>query len=212
VEVARRAGVPIHTIGLDAGRRHGRAAPVDRAFLAEVARRTGGTYCDAADAHQLASVYSGVRHRTSGDVVFSASGRIRQGETVNAGQLMVPAWQSELHGTLGWPGSKLDLVLIDPAGCRVDKTYRGASWESRKGMSYCIIRNPMGGMWKARIYGKQVPPDGCNWSLVCSTREPSPPDDSRWAALGTGLLLILLTGCFISFGVSGRRTSTTVAD
>lgn len=211
VAQASKASICIHTVG------YGNPGDLNESFLRQVAQTSGcGEYHYATDALQLQNIYIKVRHESSGKALLDADGQIAQGQTTAAQTIQVPATQGELHVTLNWPGSRLDLLLIDPQGRRVDPSYPGASLFTDKPPVYAIIRNPTAGAWSAQAFGADVPEGVTSYSLVASTRAattgsavsapsggiPLPPSDSRQglflllgvllaAAVGAGLVVAL---------------------
>ena len=161
---AAQAKIKIYTVGM------GNPKKLDEASLREIAKGTDGTYCHAANAQKLAQVYRRLRHQAVGDIVLEDTGTVQQGETTTAQSLVIPLGTHELHLSLSWPGSELDIVLIDPQGHRVDNQYLGAQLQHRGSQKYLVIRNPVPGTWKASVFGKSVPKSSTQYQLLTSVR------------------------------------------
>jgi len=179
---------------------------IDEDFLRQiVAATTCGGYYIAETADELANLYVQLRHESTGTVVGNWSGTVAQGETTLPVPFDVPPNQSELHVTLNWPGSRLDLILTDPQRQTVDDTYPGATLFTDEPPVYAIVRNPVAGTWQAQVYGADVPQGTTDYNLIASTRSapvgPTPPaiGGSVWTPLRPGgrdpiiLLMTLLT-------------------
>ena len=176
---------------------------IDEDFLRQiVAATTCGGYYIAETADELANLYVQLRHESTGTLVGTWSGTVAQGDTTPPILLDVPPNQSELHVTLNWPGSRLDLLLTDPQGQSVDNTYPGATLFTDEPPVYAIVRNPAAGTWQAQVYGADVPQGTTDYNLIASTRsapvKPTPPaaGGSVWTPLRPGRrgpIIVLLT-------------------
>lgn len=144
---------------------------IDEAFLRRIANATscGGAY-NARTAIELENLYIRLRHESTGTLIGQQEGQLAQGETTLALSIPVPLYQDELHVTLNWPGSRLELRLADPQGREVDEAYPGAVLFNETPPVYAIIQNPLPGTWQARVYGADVPRGGTSYSLMASTR------------------------------------------
>lgn len=144
---------------------------IDETFLRQIATAgpCGGYYL-AGTAAELANIYVRLRHESTGTVAGEQSGEIAQGETTPPFAIDVPPKQSELHLTLNWPGSRLDLLLADPQGRRVDSSYPGATLFTDEPPVYFIIRNPPAGTWRVQVHGAEVPEGVTSYNVVASTR------------------------------------------
>lgn len=175
---------------------------IDEGFLRSLADTTQqangcGQYYPAKDARQLADVFVELRHTSTGNVIAKFSGNVAQGETTPSKQIPVPASQEELRATVSWPGSQLDLILIDPQGRQVDQNYPGATITPLDTLVYTIINNPVPGNWQASVFGRDVPEGAIDFSTIFSTR-PSPP--LSWFEI-MPFFLMLITGLGTGFFV-----------
>ena len=176
---------------------------IDEDFLRQiVAATTCGGYYIAETADELANLYVQLRHESTGTLVGTWSGTVAQGDTTPPIPLDVPPNQSELHVTLNWPGSRLDLILTDPQKRTVDNTYPGATLFTDEPPVYAIVHNPIAGTWQAQVYGAEVPQGITDYNLIASTRsapvKPTPPavGGSVWTPVrpgGQGPIILLLT-------------------
>ncbi|MBI1927646.1 VWA domain-containing protein [Candidatus Poribacteria bacterium] len=163
---AARAKLKVYTVGM------GDPSQLDEALLRGIAESTGGAYYHAADAQQLVQVYRRVRHQAVGDIVLEDTGTVRQGETTPPRALVIRIGAYEFHLSLSWPGSELDIVLVDPQGRSVDNQYPGAKLQHLAAQKYLVINNPVLGTWKASVFGKSVPEGSTSYQLLASVRRP----------------------------------------
>ena len=170
---AGRDGICIYTVGFG----EAYAGTLDEAFLEDVAQASlCGEYHRAEDAWQLANVYIGVRHSSTGTTLFEQDGQIQQGETVNLGTVQIPDNQLTLLFTLNTPDSTVQPILTDPSGVLVDVNYPGASISSTSSLVTVIIQNPPPGTWKLLAEALRVPSGVTVYNAVLSTRpNPNPP-------------------------------------
>jgi len=191
VHEAASAGISIYAVGFGEGRE------IDQELLKAVAERTGGEYALATAPARLYRFYIRSRHKAVGKIVVERTGIIRQDETVKLGTFAVPPGQKTLHATLQWPGSALDLKLLDPAGRCVDEKYPRASIRTQKGMLYCIVKAPLAGTWRAEVTGRDVPEPYIPYNVIISVRQPSAPSvvSLDWP-LVIAVMAVLLTAFY----------------
>ena len=210
VAEAQQAGICIYTIGF------GEAADLDEALLRGVASRSGcGEYFHATDAGRLSAIYVKLRHQSLGDVVGEFSGRITQGQRLNAGSFAVGPRQSQLLATLNWPGSRLELRLTDPTGKVVDEKYPGAQVQSSARLVTTVISNPIAGEWRAEAIGADVPQGGTTYDVLVSTRLASSAPHAQLpydVVAGAGIAVCVLAGLgFLLTRVNHARRDTVFA-
>jgi len=132
---------------------------------------------------------------TAWDQAVEFVGSIAQNALVEIGEFAVsPSW-NRLNTTLSWPGSKLDLILIDPEGQAVEEGYPGAEFDDYPGLVIATISSPIEGTWKARAFGRDVPDGKTEYVAVFAaeegTQEPvEPPPEEP----GLGMLQIRSNG------------------
>ena len=162
-------GIKIYTIGI------GSKGDLDETFLKNIASASHGQYFYVTEAWKLENVFISLRHQSMGNIVGNFSGTIKQGEKVKAGTIPVNKDNEQLYITLNWPGSKLDLILVDPAGKKVDSNYKGAKIFNNSKPVYAVIKNAIKGDWTAYVYGENVPEGQTNFNVVSSVRVNSTP-------------------------------------
>jgi uncharacterized protein YegL len=147
--MATYSGLKIYTVGY--------GSDVDEFFLKQVAHNSGGEYYFAPDAKTLQQIYLKLSEIAKGWLSkASFTGSINLGQTVTAGTVNVSQNTGYLKCLLSWPGSDLDLILLDPNGNKVvpggNVTYSGSDALPE----YYEIQNPMPGTWTIQVYGKDV--------------------------------------------------------
>lgn len=177
-------GIPVHVVGLGNG--------VDTDYLQRLAATTNGLYMHAAGAGDLAQVFDRVISELACEgTVFSRDGVIRPGERIEH-PFVVDATIARLTARVTWPGSRIDLELIDPGG-------RPAGIEVGSGSTYRIVEvnNPQPGQWTARVIGTQVAASGepftfraggpSNLRLAASQADPKDPTTLKIATIDNGV-------------------------
>ncbi len=144
-------------------------------FLKQIASETGGSYYHASSGAELEDIYICIRHESLGDILADLVGTIAQDETKQESPLQVAANTDELHVTLNWPGSWLDLKLRDPMGREVGDGYPGVSIFTDAKPVYIIIKDPKPGAWEIGIYGRDVPYGQTQYRLLASARKRPVP-------------------------------------
>jgi len=143
------AGISIYTLGYGSN--------VDSAFLSQVASTGNGKYYFAPDGAALQQIYIELSHIMKGwQPVASFSGAVSQGETKAVGTLNVQPKTSLIKVVLSWPGSDLDLILIDPNGNQA-MPGAGVIYSGNDALpEYYEVYDPEPGDWTIQIYGKDV--------------------------------------------------------
>lgn len=182
VSQAEEKGYVIYTIGF------GDQGGLDENLLTQIAQNTGGNYYYATGGFELQNIYLKLRHQGAGDIIAEYKGDISQGETKEIGKLQVPSRTGQLHSTLNWGGSMLDLTLKDPKGRIVDDKYPGAKIYREK-PDYVIVENPIPGEWTAEAYGREVPESREAYDFIASSRKKDATGYKGLAVLGVMLLI-----------------------
>jgi Mg-chelatase subunit ChlD/pimeloyl-ACP methyl ester carboxylesterase len=188
VQEAAQAGTCIYTVGF------GDPGDLDEDLLGRIAQAACGQYSYAETPYDLERVYVQVRHESLGDIIDQFSGQVAQGDTTPPRSVEVPRSQQEMHATLNWPGSRLDMILTDPRGRKVDVNYPGVTIATYARMAYMIITDPLPGLWQVAIEGVDVPEGIIDYSAILSVRPrigPGASDNATWLLI---LLLMVLIG------------------
>jgi hypothetical protein len=204
---AHQRGICIYTVGFGdptLGSSDNRG--LDEDFLRQVAKNSDcGTYQNARDSWQLANVYIGLRHASTGTTLLQRSGDIAQGQTVDVGPVQVPPDQALILFTLNWPGSRLEPRLTDPSGRPIDSSYPGASVSTANALSSAVIQNPAAGLWHVSVQGVDVPEGSTKYNVVLSARAGRVATSS--SGLWIFLILILVGGAAVAIIAASRSTS-----
>jgi Mg-chelatase subunit ChlD len=194
---AGQQGMCVYTVGFG----DPYSGNIDEGFLGQVSANSGcGTYYNAQDANDLANVYIELRHLSTGDILLQKGGQISQSQQLDLGSVDVPQNQSILLYTLNWPGSRLDPILIDPSGQRVDASYPGASISTYSTLASIVIANPKPGTWQLAAFGADVPEGTTDFNALLSAR-PAPPTEVPTPPQPSGLPVAVL---FIALVGGGR--------
>jgi Mg-chelatase subunit ChlD len=162
---AMSMGVCIHTVGL------GEGGEMNTDLLRIIADGSGcGKFYLAKDAFQLAATYVRLVHETMGQNVQMWEDTVAQGEEKPLGSYGVPANQELLDVSLVWPGSKLEVVLVDPSQTVVSPSYPGAQVFPGTANQRTVVQNPMAGDWQLSVKGLDVPEGTTAFSAAASVR------------------------------------------
>jgi pSer/pThr/pTyr-binding forkhead associated (FHA) protein/Mg-chelatase subunit ChlD/N-acetylmuramoyl-L-alanine amidase len=195
VQEAAAAGTCIYTVGF------GEPGELDEQLLRNIAAGAAcGEYHYASAPAELEQVYIRLRHQSLGTIVGEFKGQVAQGETVDAGEVDVPRNQGQMHVTLHWPGSDLDLILTDPRGRRMNETDPAVSLVKYGNMIYLIIENPRPGRWLLGVFGADVPEGILDYDAVVSVRERTgpPPTNAGAFMIGLGLTALVALGLVVA--------------
>lgn len=157
--------VCIHTVGL------GEGGQMNADLLRIIAEGSGcGKFYLAKDAFQLAATYVRLVHETMGQNVVVWEDTIAQDEEKTLGGYTVPANQELLDVSLVWPGSRLEVVLVDPSQTVVSTGYPGAQVFPGTANQRVVVQNPMSGDWHLSVKGLDVPEGTTAFSAAASVR------------------------------------------
>jgi hypothetical protein len=165
---AQETGVNVCTVGFG-----NQESDIDASFMRSLAEATGGQYLFATTAEELVSFFIACRQGVVTRLVDQFAGVIRQGETVEAGQIEVREDAGELTLTFNYLQGRLSIELIDSEGNVIDATYPGFTIEPGEGGQRVKITNPRPGEWTVRVTANEAPPDGVVYNIVINT-EASP--------------------------------------
>lgn len=149
-ERAADNGIRVFTIGF--------GSDVNEEILTEVAQKTGGEYRYSATDSIVSIIGSFIYSYESsqGDVLVDAQGAVSEGQTIAVDRFDVPDEAGDLNATLYWPGSILDLILIDPNNREVDEDYPGATVNNESIPATVTIREPLPGEWRFKVKGVET--------------------------------------------------------
>lgn len=205
VRQAAIAGTCIFAIGF------GDKGKLDENFLRQIARASScGHYYYASSGVELQNIYVRSRHQALGTIVAEFKGQVKQGQMVTLGQVPVQPNQAALYATLNWPGSRLDLIVVDPSGQRVDQNYPDAMFSVFERLVYLIVNNPRPGVWTASISGRDVPEGTTDYNAIFSTRvgPPSiPPSPNTGLMIVLVVIIAMLTGGIITLAFVSSKSS-----
>lgn len=152
---ASSAGITIYTIGF------GSASDLDSNLLTQIAERTGGTYAHE-DSSDISSAAVGLfatmmdaQLTETAQLLQSATGSVEQNGTTHVGSYEVPS-TGTMTAYLYWPGSALDLELIDPEGVQVKDGYPGYSVDTSVIPTKVTVLNAKKGTWDMSVFGREV--------------------------------------------------------
>lgn len=158
-------GVKVHSIAF--------SSEADRESLARLSRETGGIAETAANADDLHRIVGSLFGAAEGDeVVLVRSGTIRSGEKV-VHEVIVEHGQSQTEFRVTWPGSDVDLRLIDPQGHSLDIDEAVRSGFGVEADTYDLIRieQPLAGTWRAELSGIVVAPAGEPYNFRAAAKQ-----------------------------------------
>ncbi|MBU4022969.1 VWA domain-containing protein, partial [Patescibacteria group bacterium] len=128
-------------------------------FLRKIAEETGGGYQSIFSLESFmnvctSSVYDFYQQERSLKKMY---GEIFQGQIIFREFFVDPSMETATF-SLFWPGSELDFTLIQPNGVEItpDLTGDDVSFSSSGIYKTYEINVPMNGLWKLKIYGKEV--------------------------------------------------------
>ncbi len=200
---AQAMGVKIFTIGF------GEAENLDESLLRQLADQTGGSYGQAETIVGIQGLFLQARHQSQGTVLASVTSAVGLGQTTTASAFTIPEGAAELHTALAWPGSDLDMALIDPKGNPVDANYHGARFVTDDVTEVVVVDAPEPGEWRMDVTGVEMSGATEDFFAIASTRGQValvPPDPAIWPFLvGGGSLTLLAGGGATAALVASRR-------
>jgi len=121
------------------------------------------------------------------------AGTVTQGEKQTSGTVSVTPNQARVDFALRWPGSTLDLVVVDPQGRQVDDQYPGAQWLREATRLVLTVQQPLPGNWSMNVIGKEVSLPAEPYEIIVSGKaEGSTSVSSAAGLVFLGLTLLLL--------------------
>ncbi|MEA1895906.1 MAG: VWA domain-containing protein [Euryarchaeota archaeon] len=142
------AGIIIYTLGYGSN--------VDEDFLRQVAEATCGKYYFAPDSAKLMEIYIELSQKIKGmEKIAEFTGTVSQGDA-KIETFLLESKTSFMRTFLIWPGSDLDLTVIDPSGNQIIPG-PGVIYSGNDALpEYYEIYDPQTGEWTIEVYGKDV--------------------------------------------------------
>lgn len=143
---------PIYAVGL--------SAQADQDLLNRIAADTGtGKFIFLKDASTVQPAYAQIAVQANcGRVAAQAVTPLQQGQRQQLA-VSVPQDQQIANFVASWPGSTVDLSLVDPSGRTIDANSQAANIIHAKALTFEVyqISDPAAGDWKMRIFGRDIP-------------------------------------------------------
>jgi len=143
---------PIYAIGL--------STSADQALLNRIASDTGtGKFIFLKDASTVQPTYAQIAVQANcGQVAAQAVTPLQQGQTQQLA-VSVPQDQQMANFVASWPGSTVDLSLIDPTGVTIDANSQDPNITHVKALTFELyqISDPIPGDWRMQIFGRGIP-------------------------------------------------------
>jgi len=190
----------IYTVGF------GDSGDLDEELLRSIAAATGGEYFYGEKSSDLGNIFVRTQHLGTGEVKAEFKGTISQNEELTAGTFRLGRDESELRVSVNWPGSSVDLLLIDPRGIEVSTEYSGLKvWRTNR-PAYVIINNPRPGDWSVKLYGADIPGGKTDYYVIVSTGDIIP---SKLKTLEFFIVLaaLILMGLIAAPRIAGNSAS-----
>lgn len=192
---AKKEGIVIYTIGFDVESKSSYYYEgVDSILLYNIAKNTQGKYYYAQRVTELASAFIDLYHSSTGDLVAKTKGNIKEGETKRV-KFKIEPNSGSLRATLNWPGSKLEMSLIDPGGRKINLKSSRSEITQDSDFEDIIYRNPAPGEWQVDIMGVDVPEEELEFYLTASSQEREGVDKDYiidWVQDRASYILIIL--------------------
>ncbi len=183
---AAENGIKIYTIGF--------GNSVNEELLKAIATEGKGEYRYSAT-DSIVSIISGFLYSyesSRGDVLLDVQSTVSEGETVTAKDFDVPEKSGNLNTVLYWPGSLLELILIDPNGRKVDEKYPGATINNETIPATVTISEPLHGNWKFKVKGIETSYENEPYYAIASFNDKA----NTLAAINTPLPTMVLVGSY----------------
>lgn len=160
------AGITVHTLGID--------IYADQELLTNIASQTRGSYYYAT-ADGIRSMFNYLMVKVYGEkVVRSVSGTVPSGATVEE-NVLVDSTMGSMTVSLLWPGSDLDLTLVQPDGSIITPDVAEIdphiTFTSGSTYEFYKIQAPQPGAWTMRVFGKATSSNEEEYTIMTSTRD-----------------------------------------
>ena len=182
VRECKNNGIVIYTVGF--------GPDADDKLLRMMADRTGGTYSFSETIVDFENDMIESFDESAGwDKKGDYSGSITEDETRKVGNFNVNQWTEYVKVLLNWPGSDLNLILVDPDGNPLNVADPSVVYSGNDSKpEYIIVNNPKRGTWTIKVHAKEVPEKSINYSV--SVTELRNKSFSEYL-FGIGMILII---------------------
>lgn len=219
-KVAKSRNIPIYTVGFGL-----LPQTVDQDFLANLARATGGAYVFATTADALSSTLLAYQGYNSSNVLARFDGTIAAGQSLKAGEMMVPAGSQSLRMSYrASAGAQVEIGLTRPDGRELGKSDPGVSLAKQGDLTLLTMANPPAGKWEVRVSRQDLGKEPATYAITAATegttaslpvalvasRIEAPTDYQAYLIIGSAVLgALILFFVFLTFrGFFSREAST----
>jgi len=198
---AAASGIKIYTIGF------GDQGLLDEPLLKNIADATGGTYgyADASAAMSLVGQFTKSQVvRTGATPLFETTGAVGQGQTADVGVATMPKVHGDLQVVLAWPGSDMDVRLVDPSGAVISSGYPGLTVTKTARTAQVTVAGAKPGDWQLSVVGVQTSSAQEPFYTLAAFRETSEtpvPTGGGAGTTGDGSEALVLIGALAVLGV-----------
>lgn len=152
-----------------------REQDIDAELLKALSQQTGGQYHFATSGAELISFYTSCRQGLLSDQINQLTGQVKQGQTVEAGKFQVEQNTDVLELTLTYLTGQLEMVLVDPSGRQIDRSYPGVEIQQGENVQLITIDEPLPSEWVVRVSSSEAPAEGSLYSVtIGSQTNPNP--------------------------------------
>ena len=145
-------GIRIYTVGFASSE-----SEVDVVNLRAMSRKTGGEYYFADNIFDLRFDFLKIHLNSSGWAPNATySGRVTQNEYVTLPSVNIPEGTDVGRWIIVYPGSNLDMILVDPNGNEVPLDSPNVIYSGDTNPESIIIIDPIPGIWTVKVFGKEV--------------------------------------------------------
>lgn len=128
-------------------------------------------------------------------IIQQTAGTVLQGEKKSAGAVSIAANQARVDFAMRWPGSTLDLVVVDPQGRQVDERYNGAQWIREATRLVLTVQQPLPGNWAMSVVGKEVSGTEEPFEIIASAQTAGTA-----AGVSAGIVVLIFLLMLLAFG------------
>lgn len=200
---AANRDIKIYTIGF------GSSGDLNEYLLQRMASITGGEYAHE-DPSSLTSATVGImrvmlnaQFSATGQVLVNNTGTVAQGGTSGAIAFTVGAY-GNIQTVLYWPGSILELTLVDPDGVEVAEGYPGYTTQMDGTLVQVDIEGAKQGDWSMTVYGADVSMAEEPFCVITGFQETEAPlvvmAGGGAQDNGSGFLIVLVLVAIIAVG------------